>query len=321
MATIWPYKREECFEIPTLSFNPETKVDLDGEDKFIVIEQNPELTGFTLSVRLSDKVSNYYGRDKNKVKVDYCLVVVNKDTRSRLMQKMEVKGSSISTPNTTKTGNLKGLVEIEIFAVLAENARSLTDSYDTPSIKGTILATWPKLFIHLDPPPDRTGDEFPTEWVPFSEYENTRAYTKAIHYVDLDDVKVLINDDLPRNLKNILQGNEGGDYKALRDSFFSPVAVDITEQLARHALYDAKEHDGIESLEGRYKRLIESMSTLLTGIENGDEAEEELNEIICDEDATRLDKIVSTTLPLACQQLMDVSTSLNRHADQWESKR
>ena len=39
MATILFYKREECSEIPTLSFNPETKVDPDGEDKFIVIEQ------------------------------------------------------------------------------------------------------------------------------------------------------------------------------------------------------------------------------------------------------------------------------------------
>ena len=321
MATIWPYKREECSEIPTLTFNSETKVDRDGEDKFIIIEQTPELTGFTLSVQLPNKVSNYYGRHEDKVKVDYCLVVFNKETRSRMMQKMEVKGSSITTPNITKTGNLKGKVEVEVFAVLAEDAVSLEDSYTTPTIKGTILATWPKLFVYLDPPPERTGDEFPTEWVPFREYENTRAYTKAIHYVDLDDVKVLINDDLPRELKNILQGNEGGDYKALRESFFSPVAVDITEQLARNALYDARKHDGIESLEGLNKRIIESMCTLLTEIDDYNTAEEELNEIICDEDSNRLDRIVSTILPLACQQLMDVSISLNRHAVQWESKR
>ena len=94
MATIWPYKREECSEIPTLSFNPETKVDPDGEDKFIVIQQTPDLTEFTLSVTLPNKVSNYYGRNKKRVKVDYCAVVVNKETRSRSMQKMTVKGSS-----------------------------------------------------------------------------------------------------------------------------------------------------------------------------------------------------------------------------------
>ena len=321
MATIWPYKREECSEIPTLSFNPETKVDPEGEDKFIVIEQAPDLTEFTLSVPLTNKVSNYYGRNKNKVKVDYCAVVVNKETRSRSMQKMTVKGSSVSTPKTTKTGNLKGKVEVEIFAVLAEDTASLTDSYDTPTIKGTILATWPKIFIYLDPPPNRIGDEFPTKWVPFRENKNTRKYTKAIHYVDLDEVKVLINENLPRELKNILQGNEGGDYKALRESFFSPVAVDITEQLARHALNYAKEHDGIDSLEGLYKRVIESICTLLTEIDDYKAAEEELNAIILDEDSYTLDRIISTTLPLACQELMNVSSSLKRHAVQWERNR
>ena len=66
MATIWPYKREECSEIPTLSFNPETKVDPDGEDEFIVIEQTPALTEFTLSVTPCNKVSNYYGRNKTE---------------------------------------------------------------------------------------------------------------------------------------------------------------------------------------------------------------------------------------------------------------
>ena len=42
-------------------------------------------------------------------------------------------------------------------------------------------------------------------------------------------------------LKNILQGNEGGAIKALRDAYFTPVAVDITEQLARNALNGSSE--------------------------------------------------------------------------------
>ena len=32
--------------------------------------------------------------------------------------------------------------------------------------------------------------------------------------------KVFINDDLPIELKNILQGNEGGHIKALREAYF-----------------------------------------------------------------------------------------------------
>ena len=75
MATIWPYKREECTEIPTLVFNPQTKVDFDGENKAILTEQDPNLTEFSLSVPLLKKVSNYFGKNSKDVKIDYCLVV------------------------------------------------------------------------------------------------------------------------------------------------------------------------------------------------------------------------------------------------------
>lgn len=320
MATIWPYKREECTEIPTLVFNPQTKVDFDGENKAILTEQDPNLTEFSLSVPLLKKVSNYFGKNSKDVKIDYCLIVTNKQTRSRIMHKMNLHGSSISTPKNIKIGHLKGLVELELCSVLADNVASLTDSYSSPAIKGTILATWPKLFIYLDPPPDRAGDEFPTEWVPFSEIESTKKFPKAIHYVDFDENKVLINDDLPTELKNILQGKEGGPIKALREAYFSPVAVDICEQLARYALNQANGYSGIEYLEGHYARLIESICTLLTGIDNPEEAMEELNTIIC-EDSNRLETIIASTLPLACQQLQNVSSNLNHHALQWESSR
>ena len=35
MATIWPYKRLECLEIPKLNFNTQTKVEPDGDNKVI----------------------------------------------------------------------------------------------------------------------------------------------------------------------------------------------------------------------------------------------------------------------------------------------
>ena len=97
MATIWPYRREECTDIPKLVFNPQTKVDFDGENKIIIIDQDPNLTEFSLSVPLLKKVSNYFGKNSENRKIDYCLVLTNKETRSRVMQKMNQKGSSITT--------------------------------------------------------------------------------------------------------------------------------------------------------------------------------------------------------------------------------
>ena len=110
---------------------------------------------------------------------------------------MTVKGSSVSTPKTTKTGNLKGKVEVEIFAVLAEDTASLF-SYDTPTIKGTILATWPKLFIIWIHHQNALAMNFQLNGCRSVKIK-IQKYTKAIHYVDLDDVKVLINDDLPKS--------------------------------------------------------------------------------------------------------------------------
>ena len=138
MATIWPYKRLECLEIPTLNFNTQTKVEPDGDNKVIVTEQDPTLTEFMLSAHLPDSVSKYYGSHKETVKVDYCTVIVNKQTRTRLMQKLKLDGSVLSTSDKIKTGHLKGLVDVDIFAVLAEDAASIVDSFETPSSKGTI---------------------------------------------------------------------------------------------------------------------------------------------------------------------------------------
>jgi hypothetical protein len=318
MATIWPYRREECTDIPKLVFNPQTKVDFDGENKIIIIDQDRNLTEFSLSVPLLKKVSNYFGKNSENRKIDYCLVLTNKETRSRVMQKMNQKGSSITTQKSIKIGHLRGKVELNIYAVLANDVTLSSDSFASPANKGTILATWPQSLIYLDSPPDRKGDEFPTEWVAFSKMESTKKYPKAIHYVDLEEPKVFINDDLPIELKNILQGNEGGYIKALREAYLSPVAVDITEQLARHALIDAQGTGGLENLEGSYSKLIETICTLLTGIDDQQEALSELNIIVTDKDTSRFNNIIASTLPLACQQLKDVSSKLNNHAIQKE---
>lgn len=319
MAIIWPYKREDCSDIPTLGFNPQTKVDFDGENRAILTAQDPHLTEFNLTVPLLKKVSNYFGKNSKATKIDYCLVITNTQTRSRVIHKLNMQDSKITTQKNIKIGHFKGKLELNLFAVLADNVLSFKDDYNMPTKKGTILATWPKLFIYLDPPADRAGDEFPTEWVPFSEIESTKNFPEAIHYVDLEESKVLINDDLPTELKNILQGKEGGSYKAMREAFFSPVAVDICEQLARFALIDAKKNQSIHALEGHYERLIGSLCKLLTGIENPEEALDELDTIVRKEnEIDKFEHIIATVLPLACQQLQNVSHNLNYHALNWE---
>ena len=121
MATIWPYRREECTDIPKLVFNPQTKVDFDGENRAIVTDQDPNLTEFSLSVPLMKKVSNYFGKKSKDIKIDYCLVLTNKETRSRMMQKMNLQGSLITTQKNIKTNHLRGKIELNLYAVLAED--------------------------------------------------------------------------------------------------------------------------------------------------------------------------------------------------------
>jgi hypothetical protein len=319
MATIWPYRREECTDIPKLVFNPQTKVDFDGENRAIITDQDPNLTEFSLSVPLMKKVSNYFGKKSKDIKIDYCLVLTNKETRSRMMQKMNLQGSLITTQKNIKTNHLRGKIELNLYAVLAEDVPFLTDTDDSPANKGTILATWPQLLIYLDPPPVREGDEVDTEWVAFSEMDPTKKFPKAIHFVDLDETKVIINDDLPVEIKNILQGNEGGAIKALRDAYFTPVAVDITEQLVRNALMIAKKSGGLENLEEDYSRITKSICTHLTGIDDPHEAWDELDIILNDEG--KFNDIIGTVLPLACQHYHDVSRKLNNHALHQESNR
>ena len=87
----------------------------------IVTDQDPNLTEFSLSVPLLKKVSNYFGKKSKDIKIDYCLVLTNKETRSRMMQKMNLQGSSITTQKNIKTGHLRGKVELNLYAVLAED--------------------------------------------------------------------------------------------------------------------------------------------------------------------------------------------------------
>ncbi len=310
MSVIWPFKRVECKEVPKASFE-DTKTENNDDNKIIVTEIESQNASFGIEAKLSEGLRTYF--TGKAPEIDYCCVMTNRATRTRKMQVMAIKDKSdeIRTPKNFLIGDISGVLEIELFAVLANDRDKKKLENNQPYKKGTILATWPKLSIHLEPLQERSGDDFPTEWVSFREKEETAAYTSSVHYMDFENDRVLINNDLPEELRRVLQSNTGGNEKALREAFFAPVAVDICEQIARKALVMA--HDGgIEELEGHYRALVEELSVFLTDYPDKEDAINELNEIVADSDRL-FEEVLSAKLPLACQEYQKVAVTLNRH--------
>ena len=316
MATLWPFEiREESTKIPRLKLSGVNEEPSRIDNKFSLRSSSFDRDArFSILVEIEKAVDHYFQELGLTAVIEFCAIISSPENRIRRSIKIKTENAMGHSEEEFFLRDLAGSISVEIFCVLAEDLNLGEEKANKiPSKRGTILRTFPKIEIRIDEPDKKNGNEFPTQWVSFRDRSDLSAFQDSVHFVDLENDIVLVNDDLPFELKSILQSEAPGNIGAMRQAMLAPVAIDICEQLARAALLKAQNEDGVEFLEGHYKNLVEDLCFLISGYDNREDAFDYLNEVTRNEKRL-FEEVLATKLPLVCQQYLQVGKTLRKHA-------
>ena len=295
MATIWPFFRHDSNKKPRLNFaGIEGPIPLPEGDKYNLRSENfGEDAQFTILVEEEKAIEKFFSDLNLEVTIETCAIISSAENRLRQFLDIGDEGSIGESDLAVGLAGLSGCVTVEVFSVLADDITSEVGQDGVPTKKGSIIGTYPKILVNIDVSENKTGNEFPTKWISFKEREELRPFSKSIHFVDLTENIVLINDDLPQELKAILQSETPGNIGAMRQALFAPVSM-FASNWREGSAATARNENGVGYLEGHYKNLIEDLAPILSGYDDFDVAIDYLNEVLEDDQDRLFDEILAT---------------------------
>ena len=321
-TTIWPYARSENIPRPGINFSGIKPTSSDTESGAYSFNDNEIPHGASLKLNIKvlfpQEVLNN-GSNLKETSIDICAELTSKTSRYQGIFILESK------PDTNTLGTyvelpfdvLGDTLEIKTFAVLNADVYIAQRDSKFASIRGDIVGSYEDITITLRASTKRSGSDFDVTWESFKRHDETKNMPNAVHYVDIDTPRILINDDMKDELKRIMSSEQPGPQQILRDCFFSPIAADCLEQLLRHALTKAKKNRSLDGLAPVYERIVQDLAPLLMKTPDYQDAISALEEMMLDPEEThqeQFEHLIQTQLPLIAQEYTKIRPKLEKHA-------